>query len=232
MHVIFQHASPPCHARASWSRACGHASEHQRLDIPRAAPLQCRFPQVAHANFGRCEDDNGVQHPQGSRDSPAGGAQSRAAREAPMYDLTQLTPTVLTLISGRRIPVTKVTEDGGEAVVQVGRGWTLNRTQSSGCAKSTTTRLLHRPRPPHGLAIRQPPCEEMAIFAVRLNVPDATAAAGPPVRLGSWLTSALARAGRELSRAILGSPRDQRTAEEGLPQWPLANEACLTRYII
>ena len=121
--------------------------------------------------------------------------------------------------------------DGDEVVVQVGRGWTPNRTQSSGCAKSTTTRLLDRPRPPHGLAIRQPPCEEMAIFAVRLNVPDATAAAGPPVRLGSWLTSALARAGRELSRAILGSPRDQRTAEEGLPQWPLANEACLTRYV-
>ena len=49
--------------------------------------------------------------------------------------------------------------DGDEVVVQVGRGWTPNRTQSSGCAKSTTTRLLHRPRPPHGLAIRQPPCE-------------------------------------------------------------------------
>ena len=101
---------PPCHARGSWSGACGHAFEHQRLDIPRAATLQCRFPQVSHANFSRCEDDNGVQHPQGSRDSPAGGAQSRAAREAPMYDFTQLTPTVLTLISGRRIPVTKVTE--------------------------------------------------------------------------------------------------------------------------
>jgi hypothetical protein len=80
------------------------------------------------------------------------------------------------------------------------------------------------------LTNRPPSWEKMAIFAERLYLPDATAAAGPPVRLGSWLTSALARAGRELSRAILGSPRDQRTAEEGLPQWPLANEACLTRY--
>ena len=116
-------------------------------------------------------------------------------------------------------------------MVQLGRRWTPNRTQSSGCANEPTRKLSRRPRTPHGLANRQPPCEEMAIFAVRLNVPDATAAAGPPVRLGSWLTSALARAGRELSRAILGSPRDQRTAEEGLPQWPLANEACLTRYV-
>ena len=74
--------------------------------------------------------------------------------------------------------------------------------------------------------------EKWRNFAKMVYEPDATAAAGPEVRLGSWLTSALARAGRELSRAILGSPRDQRTAEEGLPQWPLANEACLTRYII
>ena len=121
--------------------------------------------------------------------------------------------------------------DGGEAVVQLGRRWTPNRTQSSGCANEPTRKLLHRPRPPHGLANRQPPCEEMAIFARGFTQPDATAAAGPPVRLGSWLTSALARAGRELSRAILGTPRDQRTAEEWLPKRKLENEACRTRYV-
>ena len=73
--------------------------------------------------------------------------------------------------------------DGGEAVVQLGRRWTPNRTQSSGCANEPTRKLSRRPRTPHGLANRPPSCEEMVIFAPRLNLPDATASAGPPVRL-------------------------------------------------
>ena len=146
-----------------------------------------------------------------------------------MYDFTQLTPTVLTLISGRRIPVTKVTEMrwwsklGGDGRPTVPNHRAVRKARRLGFCIDQD--------PPMGSPFGSQPCEEMVIFDARLYQPDATAAAGPPVRLGSWLTSALARAGRELSRAILGSPRDQRTAEEGLPQWPLANKACLTRYM-